>query len=132
MAREAFGKKVMDLGKNMETVGRHRAEIESMRLMTLKAARAMDVLGNKEARYWISMIKAYVPERTCKIIDDTIQVHGATGVSQWTPLTDMYAHQRTLRLADGPDEVHRMVVGRNELKPYISGQQPVNATFRDG
>jgi acyl-CoA dehydrogenase len=94
-----------------------------MRLMTLKAARAMDVLGNKEARYWISMIKAYVPEKTCKIIDDTIQVHGATGVSQWTPLTDMYAHQRTLRLADGPDEVHHAVVARKEVKDFLASNE---------
>ncbi|MDG1210649.1 MAG: acyl-CoA dehydrogenase family protein [Paracoccaceae bacterium] len=122
-SREAFGKKIIDLGKNMETVGRHRADIESMRLMTLKAARAMDVLGNKEARYWISMIKAYVPEKTCKIIDDTIQVHGATGVSQWTPLTDMYAHQRTLRLADGPDEVHHAVVARKEVKDFLASNE---------
>ncbi len=83
----------------------------------------MDVLGNKEARYWISMIKAYVPEKTCKIIDDTIQVHGATGVSQWTPLTDMYAHQRTLRLADGPDEVHHAVVARKEVKDFLSSNE---------
>jgi acyl-CoA dehydrogenase len=86
-----------------------------MRLMVLKAARAMDVLGNREARVWISMVKAMVPERVCLIIDQAMQIHGATGVSQWTPLPEMYKHQRHLRFADGPDEVHHMVVGRAEL-----------------
>jgi acyl-CoA dehydrogenase len=75
----------------------------------------MDVLGNQQARVWVSAVKAMVPERVCKIIDEAIQIHGATGVSQWTPLADMYASQRTLRLADGPDEVHWFVVGRAEL-----------------
>jgi len=83
--------------------------------MVLKAAKAMDVLGNAEARVWVSAVKAMVPVRVCHIIDEAIQVHGATGVSQWTPLADMYASQRTLRLADGPDEVHWFVVGRAEL-----------------
>jgi acyl-CoA dehydrogenase len=89
-----------------------------MRLMVLRAAKAMDTMGNEEARVWISAVKAMVPERVCKIIDDAIQLHGATGVSQWTPLARMYASIRTLRLADGPDEVHHMVVGRNELRRY--------------
>ena len=84
-------------------------------MMVLKAAKAMDVLGNSEARVWVSAVKAMVPERVCKIIDEAIQIHGATGVSQWTPLADMYTGQRTLRLADGPDEVHWFVVGRSEL-----------------
>ena len=115
MTREAFGRPLIKLGGNQEIVSRARIEIEAMRLMVLKAARAMDVLGNKEARVWISMVKAMVPERVCKIIDDAIQMHGATGVSQWTPLANMYTQQRTLRLADGPDEVHHMVVGRAEI-----------------
>ena len=84
--------------------------------MVLKAAKAMDVLGNAEARVWVSAVKAMVPERVCEIIDQAIQMHGATGVSQWTPLADMYARQRTLRLADGPDEVHWIVVGRAEVR----------------
>jgi len=90
-----------------------------MRMMVLKAAKAMDVLGNAQARVWVSGVKAMVPERVCKIIDDAIQIHGATGVSQWTPLADMYAAQRTLRLADGPDEVHWFVVGRAELARWV-------------
>lgn len=118
LSRKAFGKRIIDLGKNMETISRSRIEIEAMRLMVLKAARAMDVLGNKEARIWVSMAKAMVPERCCKIIDDAMQVHGATGVSQWTDLPEMYMKQRTLRLADGPDEVHHAVVARAERAAF--------------
>ena len=120
LSREAFGKKVMDLGKNMETVSRMRIDIESMRLMVLKAARAMDVLGNKEARIWVSMIKALVPEKVCEIIDQSMQVHGATGISQWSPLSGMYTGQRTLRFADGPDEVHHHVVARSGVADWKS------------
>jgi len=116
--RTAFGKQIIQLGKNLETVSRARIEIEAMRLMVLKAAKAMDVLGNREARVWVSMVKAMVPERVCQIIDQAIQIHGATGISQWTPLADMYTNQRHLRFADGPDEVHHMVVGRAELSRY--------------
>ncbi|MEL6285310.1 MAG: acyl-CoA dehydrogenase family protein [Pseudomonadota bacterium] len=123
MGRQAFGKDLIKLGGNLEKVSRARIEIEAMRLMVLKAAKAMDVLGNKEARTWISMVKAMVPERVCAIIDDAIQIHGATGVSQWTPLARMYASQRTLRLADGPDEVHHMVVGRAETRKYTGEEE---------
>ncbi len=115
LTREAFGKRISNLGKNVEMVAKARIEIESMRRMVLTAAKAMDELGNAEARLWVSAVKAMVPIRTCEIIDEAIQVHGATGVSQWTPLARMYAWQRTLRLADGPDEVHWHVVGRAEL-----------------
>jgi acyl-CoA dehydrogenase len=116
--RTAFGKPLIQLGKNLEVVARARIEIEAMRLMVLKAAKAMDVLGNREARVWVHMVKAMVPERVCQIIDQAIQMHGATGVSQWTPLAGMYTGQRTLRIADGPDEVHHMVVGRAELSRH--------------
>jgi len=115
LTRSAFGKRLSDLGKNTEMIAKARIEIEAMRMMVLKAAKAMDVLGNREARIWVSAVKAMVPERVCTIIDQAIQIHGATGISQWTPLADMYASQRTLRLADGPDEVHWVVVGRAEL-----------------
>lgn len=118
LSRQAFGKRIIDLGKNMETISRAKIEIEAMRLMVLKAAKAMDVLGNKEARIWVSMVKAMVPEKVCNIIDEAIQVHGATGISHWTPLAQMYTKQRTLRLADGPDEVHHHVVARNEVKQF--------------
>jgi len=115
LSREAFGKPLIMLGGNLEKVSRARIEIEAMRLMVLKAAKAMDVLGNKQARIWVSMVKAMVPEKACQIIDQAIQIHGATGISQWTPLADLYTDVRHLRFADGPDEVHHMVVGRNEL-----------------
>ncbi len=115
LSREAFGKRLSNLGKNTEVLARARVEIEAMRMMVLRAAKAMDVLGNAEARVWVSAVKAMVPERVCHIIDEAIQIHGATGISQWTPLADLYASQRTLRLADGPDEVHWFVVGRAEL-----------------
>ncbi len=119
LTREAFGKRIAYLGKNVELIARARVEIEAMRMMVLKAAKAMDVLGNAQARIWVSAVKALVPERVCKIIDEAIQIHGATGVSQWTPLADMYMSQRTLRLADGPDEVHWFVVGRAELAYWV-------------
>lgn len=118
MNREAFGKPIIQLGKNIEIVSRARIDIEAMRLMVLRAAKAMDVLGNQEARVWVHAVKAMVPERVCQIIDQAIQMHGATGVSQWTPLASMYTGQRTLRLADGPDEVHHLVVGRAEVRKY--------------
>jgi acyl-CoA dehydrogenase len=116
VSREAFGKKLAWLGGNVEIISRARIEIEAMRLMVLKAAKAMDVLGNREARIWVHMVKAMIPEQVCKIIDQAIQMHGALGVSQHTPLAHMYAQQRTLRLADGPDEVHHLVVGRSEIQ----------------
>jgi acyl-CoA dehydrogenase len=117
-SRVAFGKPIAKLGKNVEVIARARIEINAMRLAVLQAAKAMDVLGNKEARVYVSAVKAMVPEKVCEIIDQAIQMHGAAGVSQWTPLADMYAKQRTLRLADGPDEVHHMVVGRAELQKH--------------
>ena len=119
-SREAFGRPLIKLGKNIELVSRARIDIDAMRMMVLRAAKAMDVLGNKEARIYVSAVKAMVPERVCQIIDQAIQIHGAAGISQWTPLADMYTSQRTLRLADGPDEVHHMVVGRAELRKYES------------
>ena len=116
--RVAFGKPIARLGKNLEVISRTRIEIDACRLMVLQAAKAMDVLGNKEARIYVSAVKAMVPEKVCKIIDDAIQMHGATGLSDWTPLAKMYTSQRTLRFADGPDEVHHMVVGRNDVRKY--------------
>jgi acyl-CoA dehydrogenase len=132
MKREAFGKPLVQLGGNIEIISRARIDIEAMRLMVLKAAKAMDVLGNQEARIWIHMVKAMVPVRVCEIIDQAIQMHGALGVSQHTPLARMYAQTRTLRIADGPDEVHHMVVGRNELRQYRDMPQDpsLTAVFR--
>ncbi len=116
--REAFGKPLANLGKNTEMIAKARIEIEAMRLMVLRAAKAMDVMGNQQARVWVSAVKAMVPVRVCEIIDQAIQIHGATGISEWTPLARMYTSARTLRLADGPDEVHWHVVGRAELTRY--------------
>ena len=123
LSRTAFGKPLAMLGGNIEVISRARIEIEAMRLMVLKAAKAMDVLGNKEARVWVHMVKAMVPERVCRIVDEAIQIHGALGLSQKTPLAHMYAHQRGLRLADGPDAVHHQVVGRHEIK-LAEGRRP--------
>jgi acyl-CoA dehydrogenase len=124
LTREAFGKRLGNLGGNVQMIAQARIEIESMKRMVLTAAKAMDELGNAEARVWVSAVKAMVPIRVCEIIDNAIQIHGATGVSQWTPLARMYASQRTLRLADGPDEVHWMVVGRAELTRYENDNDP--------
>ena len=133
LTREAFGKPLVYLGGNIEIVSRARIEIEAMRLMVLKAAKAMDVLPRDEARIWIHMVKAMVPERVCQIIDQAIQMHGALGVSQKTPLARMYTSTRTLRLADGPDEVHHMVVGRNEVRQYreMPADPSTAAVFRN-
>lgn len=117
-SRVAFGKPIAKLGKNLEVISRARIDIDAMRLMVLQAAKAMDVLGNKEARVYVSAVKAMVPEKVCLIIDQAIQMHGAYGLSQWSVLPDMYTDQRHLRFADGPDEVHHMVVGRAELQKY--------------
>ena len=132
LSREAFGKPIARLGKNTETIAKARIEIEAMRLMVLRAAKAMDTMGNAEARVWVSAVKAMVPERVCRIIDEAIQVHGATGISQWTPLARLYASQRTLRLADGPDEVHWHVVGRAEIARYEGEEQGPGSSDRSG
>ncbi len=116
--RIAFGKPLAKLGKNLEVISRARIDIDAMRLMVLQAAKAMDVLGNKEARVYVSAVKAMVPEKVCQIIDAAIQIHGAAGISNWTPLAGMYTDMRHLRFADGPDEVHHMVVGRAEVQKY--------------
>ncbi|MGV7121901.1 acyl-CoA dehydrogenase family protein [Sphingopyxis sp. 550A] len=114
-SRSAFGRPLSQLGKNLEVIARARCDVEALRLIVLKAAKAMDLLGNREARVWVSMAKAMIPERVCQIIDQAIQIHGATGISQWTPLAGLYTDVRHLRFADGPDEVHYMVIGRAEL-----------------
>jgi len=118
LSREAFGKPLVKLGGNTEIIAKARIDIEACRLMVLRAAKAMDVMPRDDAKVWISAVKAMVPAIACRIIDEAIQMHGALGVSQHTPLARMYANQRTLRLADGPDEVHHMVVGRAEIARY--------------
>lgn len=118
LSRTAFGKPLAELGGNYDIIADSRIELDMCRLAVLKAAYMMDTLGNKEARRYISAIKVAVPNMTLKIIDRAIQIHGALGVSQDTPLAGMWMSQRTLRLADGPDEVHRRVIAREELKKY--------------
>jgi len=131
-SRTAFGRPLAKLGGNIDIIADARMNIEQARLLTLKTAWMMDNVDAKEARIWISMIKTVVPNMTLKVVDDAIQMHGGIGVSQDTPLAAMWSGQRTLRLADGPDAVHRMVVGRHELKKYQSETSQSAATFRDG
>lgn len=116
--RETFGKKLADQGVIQEWIANARMEIEQARLLTLKAAYMMDTVGNKAAKAEIAMIKVVAPNMALKVIDRAIQAFGAAGVSQDTPLAAMYANIRTLRLADGPDEVHRRTIAREELKKY--------------
>lgn len=118
LERTAFGKPLAELGGNYDVIADCRIELDMCRLAVLKAAYMMDTIGNKEARKYISAIKVSVPNMALKVIDRAIQIHGALGVSQDTPLAGMWMGQRTLRLADGPDEVHRRVIAREELKKY--------------
>ena len=118
VSRTAFGKPLAELGGNYDIIADSRIELDMCRLAVLRAAYMMDTIGNKEARKYISQIKVSVPNMTLKIIDRAIQIHGALGVSQDTPLAAMWTSQRTLRLADGPDEVHRRLIAREELKNY--------------
>jgi acyl-CoA dehydrogenase len=118
LSRTAFGKSLAELGGNYDVIANSRIELDMCRLAVLKAAYMMDTIGNKEARKYISAIKVAVPNMALKVIDSAIQMHGALGVSQDTPLAAMWTGQRTLRLADGPDEVHRRVIAREELKKY--------------
>lgn len=117
-SREAFGKKLSDQGVIQEWIAEARIEIEQSRLLTLKAAYMMDTVGNKEAKAEIAMIKVVAPNMALKIIDRAIQAFGAAGVSEDTPLAASWANIRTLRLADGPDEVHKRAIARYELKKY--------------
>ena len=121
MARSAFGRPLAKLGGNYDRIANARMAIDMARLLTLRTAHVIDTAGVAEAQVWISKIKATVPAVAIAVIDDAIQLHGAAGVSQDFPLAAMYTNARTLRLADGPDEVHRMVVARHELKPYRDG-----------
>ena len=118
LSRKAFGRPLAKLGGNVDIIANARMDIEQARLLTLKTAWMMDNVDAREARIWISMIKTAVPNVSIRIVDEAIQAFGALGVSQDTPLAQMYMSQRTLRLADGPDAVHRMVVGRQELRKY--------------
>jgi hypothetical protein len=116
--RVAFGKPLAELGGNADVIANARIMLEQARLLTLKAAWMLDEVGTKGARSEISQIKVAVPNIALKIIDQAIQMHGGAGVSADFPLTEMFATIRTLRIADGPDEVHRALIAKLELLKY--------------
>jgi acyl-CoA dehydrogenase len=118
--RVAFGKTLAEQGTIRADIAESRMELEQARLLTLKAAHLMDTVGNKAARGEIAMIKVVVPRAALRVIDRAIQAHGAAGVSDDFPLASAWAHTRTIRLADGPDEVHRDAIAKLELAKYKS------------
>ena len=120
LAREAFGKKIAELGANYDILANARMEIEMARLLCLKAAWMMDTAGVRAAQPWISKIKVIAPLMAGKVVDDAMQMHGAGGISQDYDLASMWTHIRTLRFADGPDAVHRRQVARAELRKYAN------------
>jgi acyl-CoA dehydrogenase len=124
MSRVAFGKPISQHSIWHERIAESRCMIDQARLMTLKAAYMMDTVGNKVARAEIAMIKVIAPNMACQIIDWAMQAHGGAGISQVTPLANMYAHQRTLRFADGPDEVHRAAIAKLELGKHSTVPNP--------
>lgn len=117
-SRVVFGQPMIKHGSVREDIAKSYCEVEQARLLTLKAADTMDRYGNKEAKELIAMIKIAVPNMTLRVVDRAIQIHGAAGLSQDTPLAGFFAYARTLRLADGPDQVHMMQLGRNLAKRY--------------
>jgi acyl-CoA dehydrogenase len=119
-SRVAFGKPIADQGVVREWIADSRIEIDQARLLTLHAAEKMDREGNKAARAEIAMIKVVAPNMALRVIDRAIQAFGAAGVSEDFGLAAAYAHLRTLRLADGPDEVHRAAIAKGELAKYRS------------
>ncbi|MEM7507819.1 MAG: acyl-CoA dehydrogenase family protein [Pseudomonadota bacterium] len=118
MDREAFGKPLAQLGQNYDIIAEARMEIEMTRLLCLKAAWMMDQGDARAAAPWISKIKVAAPRMALKVVDEAAQLHGGEGLSQDTPLARSWVHLRTLRLADGPDAVHRRQIARAELKNY--------------
>ena len=120
LARVTFGKPVAERTVTQERIAEARIMIESARLLVLKAAHMMDTVGNKAARAEIAMIKVLAPNVACKVLDWAIQAHGGGGMSEDFPLAYMYAHSRTLRFADGPDEVHRNAIAKLELGKHMT------------
>ena len=131
-AREAFGKPVYKHSVWEERVARARIDIEMTRLLCLKAADMMDKAGNKAAKGEIAMIKVQAPNMAVRIIDDAIQAHGGGGVSDDFGLANAYAHQRTLRLADGPDEVHARTIARMEFARHVPANAQGDPGFSSG
>ena len=130
--RVAFGRRISEQGVWRERIAESRCMIDQARLLTLKAAYMMDTVGNKVAQAEIAMIKVVAPNVSTKIIDWAIQAHGGGGVSNDFPLASMYAHQRTLRLADGPDEVHRNAIAKLELAKHMPGTKAVEMPITRG
>jgi acyl-CoA dehydrogenase len=122
-SRVAFGKPIAEQGTIRADIANSRIEIDQARLLTLKAAHMMDTVGNKEARTEIAMIKVVAPNVALNVLDRAIQAHGGMGVSGDTFLADAWAASRTLRLADGPDEVHRETIARLELRRHVSNEE---------
>ncbi|MGD9793179.1 MAG: acyl-CoA dehydrogenase family protein [Acidimicrobiia bacterium] len=118
LGRVTFGQRIADRSNIQDWIAEARIELEMIRLLTMKTAWLMDTVGNKNARTEIAAIKVAAPNVALKIIDRAIQAHGAGGISQDWPLADFYAHIRGLRIADGPDEVHKMTIARMELRKY--------------
>jgi acyl-CoA dehydrogenase len=118
LERSTFGSLVADKGLIQDWIAESRIEIDMGREYVMRAAHLMDTVGNKAAATEISGIKVAIPNIALKVVDRAIQVHGAAGVTQFFPLAEMYAHMRTLRIADGPDEVHKMTIARRELRKY--------------
>jgi acyl-CoA dehydrogenase len=118
LSRVAFGKPIAQQGVTIERIAESRIMIEQARLLTLNAAERMDTVGNKTAKAEIAMIKVAVPNMACKVIDWAIQAYGGGGTNNDVGLASAYATARLLRLADGPDEVHRNQIGKLELAKY--------------
>jgi acyl-CoA dehydrogenase len=131
-SRVAFGKPVAAQTVTQERIAEARCKIDMARLLTLKAAWMMDVAGNKFAKNEIAMIKVVAPSMACQVIDWAMQVHGGGGMCQDFPLAYSYAHARTLRFADGPDEVHRNAIAKLELGKYAANPKPVEMPVTRG
>jgi acyl-CoA dehydrogenase len=127
VSRVTFGQPLAARANIQDWIAESRVEIEMARLLTLKAAWLMDTAGNRQARTEIAAIKVAAPNVALRVLDRAIQVHGAGGVSDDFSLAGAYAHLRTLRLADGPDEVHKLSIARRELAPYVSREEPAAA-----
>ena len=119
LARKPFGRPLSDQGVTRERIANARILIDQARWLVLNAADRMDKVGNKHAKREIAMIKVAAPNMACQVVDWAMQAHGGAGVSQDTPLAHMYANARTIRFADGPDEVHRNQIGKMELEQYL-------------
>jgi acyl-CoA dehydrogenase len=123
-SRVTFDQPLSDRANIQDWIAEARMDIEQARLLTLKAAWMMDNVGNRDARTEISAIKVVAPNMALRIVDRAIQVHGGAGVTSDFPLAGMYANLRTLRLADGPDEVHKRAIAKQELRKYSAGSAP--------